>query len=130
MGTFSREKGSGTVSAAAAIYLAARYAAQPVQGVLRAAFALGSDTDTIAAMTGGLVGALGGADLLPPEWAGVQDSEYLRQIANQVAARQPEEAATPEHPAVTPKALDPSLRALSADTKANSSSEGRAAPVS
>ncbi len=106
MGTFSRDKGSGTISAAAAIYLAARYATQPTQGVLRAAFALGSDTDTIAAMTGGLVGALGGADLLAPEWAGVQDSEYLRKMANQLAARQPAEAATPEHPAVTPKALE------------------------
>lgn len=112
MGTFSRDKGSGTTSAAAAIYLAARYATQPTQGVLRAAFALGSDTDTIAAMTGGLVGALGGADLLAPEWAGVQDSEYLRKIANQLAARQPAEAATPEHPAVTPKALESIMERL------------------
>lgn len=112
MGTFSRDKGSGTISAAAALYLAARYATQPTQGVLRAAFALGSDTDTIAAMTGGLVGALGGTDLLAPEWTGVQDSEYLRKMANQLAARQPAEAATPEHPAVTPKALESIMERL------------------
>ncbi len=112
MGAFSREKGSGTVSTAAAFYLAARYATQPAQGVLRAAFALGSDTDTIAAMTGGLVGALGGADLLAPEWTGVQDSEYLRRLANQLAARPPAEAPTPEHPAVTPKSLESIMERL------------------
>ena len=112
MGAFSREKGSGTVSAAAAIYLAARYATQPAQGVLRAAFALGSDTDTVAAMTGGLVGALGGADLLPPEWSGVQDSEYLQKLANQIAARRPAESTNSEHPAVTPKALDSIMESL------------------
>lgn len=112
MGAFSREKGSGTVSAAAAIYLAARYATQPSQGVLRAAFALGSDTDTIAAMTGGLVGALGGADLLPPEWTAVQDSVYLRQVANKVAARTTPEVSTSEHPAVTPKVLETIMESL------------------
>lgn len=112
MGAFSKEKGSGTVSAAAAIYLAARHAAQPVQGVLRAAFALGSDTDTIAAMTGGLVGALGGSDWLPPEWSAVQDLQYLRQIANKVAARATPEGAPPEHPPVTTKALDHILDSL------------------
>lgn len=106
MGAFSRERGSGTVSTAAAIYLAARYAAQPVQGVLCAAFALGSDTDTVAAMTGGLLGALGGADLLAPEWASVQDGEYLRKLANQLAARPSAHASLPEHPTVTPKALE------------------------
>ena len=112
MGAFSREKGSGTISAAAAIYLAARHAAQPVQGVLRAAFALGSDTDTVAAMTGGLVGALGGSDWLPPEWDAVQDSQYLRQIANKVAARATPERATSEHTPVTPKVLDTIMEGL------------------
>ncbi len=87
LGAFGSAKGAGTVSAAAAIYLAARYAAQPAQGVLRAAFAVGSDTDTIAAMTGGLLGALAGPDWLPREWLSVQDSEYLRQTANKLAAR-------------------------------------------
>lgn len=112
MGAFSHEKGSGTVSAAAAIYLAARYAAQPVQGVLRAAFALGSDTDTMAAMTGGLVGALGGSDWLPPEWGAVQDGQYLRQIANKVAARATPEVAMPEPPVVTAKALETIMQSL------------------
>lgn len=112
MGVFGREKGAGTISAAAAIYLAARHAAQPVQGVLRAAFALGADTDTIAAMTGGLVGALAGSDWLPAEWGAVQDCPYLRQIANKVAARATPADATPEHPAVTSKAIETILDSL------------------
>ena len=106
MGAFSKEKSSGTISAAAAIYLVARHAAQPLQGVLRAAFALGSDTDTIAAMTGGLVGALGGSDWQPPEWSAVQDLQYLRQIANKLAARATPEGTASEHPHVTQRALD------------------------
>jgi ADP-ribosylglycohydrolase len=112
MGAFSKEKGSGTVSAAAAMYLAARHAAQPVQGVLRAAFAHGSDTDTIAAMTGGLLGSLGGSDWLPPEWGAVQDLQYVRQMANRVAARETPEGAPAEHPPVTAKTLDSILHNL------------------
>lgn len=112
LGAFSREKGSGTVSAAAASYLAARHAAQPVHGVLRAAFALGSDTDTVAAMTGGLLGALAGSDWLPPEWFSVQDSQYLRQLANKVAARDTPQETTPDHPAVTSKTLETIIESL------------------
>lgn len=112
MGAFSREKGSGTVSAASAIYLAARHAAQPAQGVLRAAFAFGSDTDTIAAMTGGLLGALAGSDWLPSEWSLVQDNQYLRQIANKVAARATPQGATPEHLVVSAEAVESFVESL------------------
>lgn len=115
MGAFSREKGAGTISAAAAIYLAARHATQPVQGVLRAAFALGSDTDTIAAMTGGLVGALGGSDWLPPEWGSVQDSRYLRQIANNVAAHATPTGTASDQLVVTSKMLEKILEGLVGD---------------
>jgi len=87
LGAFGGAKGAGTVGAAAAIYLTARYAAQPLQGVLRAAFSVGADTDTIAAMAGGLLGSLAGADWLPREWLSVQDGDYLRQVANKLAAR-------------------------------------------
>ena len=41
LGCFGRAKGAGTSSAAGAAYLAARHAAQPVQGILRAAFEKG-----------------------------------------------------------------------------------------
>ena len=84
LGCFGRFKGAGTVTAAAAAYLAARHAAQPAQGVLRAAFERGADTDTLAAMTGGLLGCLAGDEWLPAPWRDVQDAAYLRYIAGRV----------------------------------------------
>ncbi len=84
LGCFGRSKGAGTSSAAAAAYLVTRHAAQPVQAVLRAAFEQGTDTDTLAAMTGGLMGCLAGVEWLPPPWLEIQDSEYLRNIARQI----------------------------------------------
>ena len=85
LGCFGRTKGAGTSSAAAAAYLVARHAAQPVQGVLRAAFEKGTDTDTLAAMAGGLMGCLCGVEWLPTAWFQVQDAEYLRNIASRIA---------------------------------------------
>jgi len=85
IGCFGETKGAGTVSTAATLYLCARYAAQPVHGVLRAAFATGSDTDTLAAMTGGLMGCLAGIDWIPREWFKVQDCTYLRNLATKLA---------------------------------------------
>ena len=85
LGCFGRAKGAGTSSVAGAAYLAARHAAQPVQGILRPAFEKGADTDTLAAMAGGLLGCLAGVDWLPQPWLQVQDSEYLRNIASRVA---------------------------------------------
>lgn len=86
LGCFGREKGAGTVSAAAAVYLASRHAANPVQAVVRAAFERPGDTDTLAAMTGGLLGCLREADWLPAGWRAVQDAAYLRALASRVAA--------------------------------------------
>lgn len=85
LGCFGRAKGAGTSSAVAAMYLAARHAAQPVQGVLRAAFEKGADTDTLAAMVGGLAGCLAGIEWLPSPWLKVQDAEYLRSMAAKMA---------------------------------------------
>ena len=85
LGCFGRAKGAGTNSAAGAAYIAARHAAQPVQGILRAAFEKGVDTDTLAAMAGGLMGCLAGVEWLPQPWLRVQDAEYLRNMAAKVA---------------------------------------------
>ena len=85
LGCFGRAKGAGTSSAVAAAYLAARHAAQPVQGILRAAFEKGADTDTLAAMVGGLAGCLAGIEWLPSPWLQVQDAEYLRSMAAKMA---------------------------------------------
>ena len=82
LGAFERkERGSGTISAAAAIFLASRYAVSPMTGLLEAAFADGTDTDTIAAMTGGLLGVLRGTEPFEPLCEGVQDSRYIRHLA-------------------------------------------------
>ena len=85
IGCFGKAKGAGTISTAASVYLCARHAAQPTQAVLKAAFAHGADTDTVAAMTGGLSGALAGSDWMPTDWFSVQDCEYIRTMANAIA---------------------------------------------
>ena len=111
LGCFGKEKGSGTISAAAAAYLASQYAANPVPGVLRAAFEPHADTDTLAAMVGGLLGCLAGSDWLPGEWLGVQDAKYIRDLAVRVASGPGQAAHAPVVPAPRPEAvLDALLR--------------------
>lgn len=73
--------GAGTVSALVAIYLASRYAADPVTGLLEAAFAEGTDTDTNCSMVGGLIGAILGSEWILPEWKQVQDASYIATLA-------------------------------------------------
>lgn len=105
LGCFGKSKGAGTVTAAGAAYLAARHAAQPTQGVLRAAFEQGADTDTLAAMTGGLLGCLAGDEWLPAPWRNVQDADYLRQIADRVARGPVETEPRPVEQPVAPQSI-------------------------
>lgn len=125
LGCFGQSKGAGTVTTAAALYLCARYAPQPVQAVIKAAFAHGSDTDTVAAMAGGLVGCLAGSDWLPPEWFSVQDCDYLRRLANSVAQGPP---ATRERPKdlrfIGKKELEDLIAALVQGHKGNLNLDG------
>jgi ADP-ribosylglycohydrolase/catechol 2,3-dioxygenase-like lactoylglutathione lyase family enzyme len=88
IGAFGESSGAGTVSATAAIFLATRYLSQPQQGLMSAAFARGADTDTIAAMTGGLLGLLSGTGWLGSLAARVQDHDYTRELAGQLDIRQ------------------------------------------
>ena len=105
LGCLGHSKGAGTVSAAAATYLVARHAAQPVQAILRAAFEQGADTDTLAAMTGGLMGCLAGVEWLPSPWLEVQDSEYLRNIAGQISLGPDGASQHPVEPLGNPQAI-------------------------
>jgi catechol 2,3-dioxygenase-like lactoylglutathione lyase family enzyme len=73
--------GAGTVSAVGALYLASRYAARPMDGLLAAAFLRKGDTDTLASMTGALLGAVHGKDWLEGLAHTVQDSDYITAIA-------------------------------------------------
>jgi ADP-ribosylglycohydrolase len=77
----SKTNGSGTITAAAALFLASRYAASPLQGLIVAATTIGADTDTLASMTGAILGAIQGEEWLGRLGENVQDAKYIRNIA-------------------------------------------------
>lgn len=81
----SKISGAGTVAAIASVYLASRHAADPINGVVEAAFAIGLDTDTIASMTGGLLGCINGSDWLSPVKQDIQDAAYIEKNAFRLA---------------------------------------------
>jgi len=98
----SKISGAGTVAAIAAVYLASRHAADPINGVVKAAFAIGSDTDTIASMTGGLLGCINGANWLSPVRQRIQDTTYIEKCASRLAAGQVDDKANVEPVRRTP----------------------------
>jgi len=75
-------RGSGTSTVVAAMTLAAGLSHEPATAALIAAHAIGSDTDTIATMAAGIVGACGGAE----DPVLVLDSSYLSAEARRLAA--------------------------------------------
>ncbi|MCM1145311.1 MAG: ADP-ribosylglycohydrolase family protein [Blautia sp.] len=77
---FGKVGGAGDVTVLAAIYLASKYANNPVLGIKTPAFLTGIDTDTIASVTGGLLGMLCGVNWIPLEWKGVQDYDCILKI--------------------------------------------------
>jgi len=79
--------GAGTVCAAAAIYLASRFAARPQDGLLSAAFLRKADTDTLASLTAAILGALHDTHWLGSLAVGVQDAGYIAGLAERTAAR-------------------------------------------
>jgi ADP-ribosylglycohydrolase len=81
IGCFDKEGGSGTVSAVAALYVSARAATRPISGLLRTAFLRNADTDTIASMTGSILGAIHGPQWLNGLGAAVQDGSYIVELA-------------------------------------------------
>lgn len=93
---FSNVNGAGDVATLAAIYLASRYANNPVLGIKVAAFSFGADTDTIASITGGLVGMLCGINWIPTEWKRVQDYHCLIQMTELLLADDRKEATKAE----------------------------------
>ena len=74
--------GAGTVAAAVAIYQASAYLHDPVRGIVRLAFAKGSDTDTNASMAAALLGSVYGEGFIDGEiLAEVQDKDCIREYA-------------------------------------------------
>ena len=78
--------GAGTVAAAVAIYQASAYLHDPVRGIVRLAFAKGSDTDTNASMDAALLGSVYGEGFIDGEaLAEVQDKDCIREYAQALA---------------------------------------------
>lgn len=74
--------GAGTVAAAVAIYQASAYLHDPVRGIVRLAFAKGSDTDTNASMAAALLGSVYGEGFIDGETLSeVQDKDCIREYA-------------------------------------------------
>ena len=92
LGCFDKAKGAGDVAILAAIYITSKYANNPSLGIKIPAFSLGADTDTIASITGGLLGMLSGMDWIPTKWKEVQDYGCLVQIAELLMADDKKEA--------------------------------------
>ncbi|MBL7471381.1 ADP-ribosylglycohydrolase family protein [Robertkochia sediminum] len=85
LGCFAPEtKGSGIATVVGGLFLALKYPKEPKQGILVAVNAIGTDTDSVAAFTGGLLGALHDDEVIPEQWCGVQDADYLRNMADKI----------------------------------------------
>jgi ADP-ribosylglycohydrolase/catechol 2,3-dioxygenase-like lactoylglutathione lyase family enzyme len=76
--------GAGTISSAGAIYLASKYAPDPANGLIEAAFARGADTDTLASMTGAILGLISGMEWLSSTAGILEDSEYLQRLSSEL----------------------------------------------
>lgn len=73
-------RGSGTLTSAAALLLAAAFPDHPAQSAQIAASRLHTDTDTIGTMAAAIVGAVSPRELLSP----VLDEDYLREEAERL----------------------------------------------
>lgn len=80
-GLTGKSRGSGTLCAVAAAYLAARSAASPEHALTSAARLEGADTDTLASMTGSLLGAALGQEWLGSNGRNIQDRSLLVALA-------------------------------------------------
>lgn len=82
IGCYQNEtKGSGTSTVLAGIYFVCRYANNPIKSIEKAVNSIGTDTDSIAAFAGGLMGALHGESVIPSKWKSVQDTDYINHVA-------------------------------------------------
>jgi ADP-ribosylglycohydrolase len=82
--------GSGLVAATASLYLASRYASNPISGLRFAVQAVGSDTDTIASMTSAFLGSICGKAWLSDFEGKVQDLECLKNFTRELLVAPPE----------------------------------------
>ncbi|MEW2352998.1 ADP-ribosylglycohydrolase family protein [Spirillospora sp. NPDC029432] len=83
-GTATKTNGSGTITAVLAAFLAAWGSADPLRALQTAATLKGADTDTLASMTGGLLGAALGGDWINSAAREVQDAILLQRLATEL----------------------------------------------
>ncbi|MGD3109743.1 ADP-ribosylglycohydrolase family protein [Streptomyces sp. YGL11-2] len=93
--TRTKTRGSGTLCAVAAMYLAARSASSPERGVGVPARQEGADTDTLASMTAALLGAGLGQEWLGSYGRSVQDAPLLNALAENLLRPVPEPLTPP-----------------------------------
>ena len=77
IGAYSKANGAGDIAVLTAVYFFSKYVNTPELAIGVPAFSVGIDTDTIASMTGGLIGAFCGSEWIPAEWRSVQDYSYI-----------------------------------------------------
>ncbi len=83
----SKIRGAGTVACLVAIYMASKYASDPVKGLLEISFLENTDSDTNASMIGGLLGSIHGTEWIIPEWYEIEDYEYLCKLVQNLKKR-------------------------------------------
>lgn len=85
LGCYAPEtSGSGIGTVIAGIYLALKNDKKPKKAILEAVNSFKADTDSIAAFSGGLIGALHGQNIIPDNWKEVQDYDYLDKISESI----------------------------------------------
>lgn len=86
LGCLGKTNGAGDVTILGAVYLASKYANNPMLGIKIPASLIGADTDTLASITGGLLGMLCGTAWIPSDWRAVQDYDGILQITELLLA--------------------------------------------
>ncbi|ASU81599.1 hypothetical protein CDO52_01235 [Nocardiopsis gilva YIM 90087] len=86
----AKVNGAGTISAAAACYIAERFAVKPQAGLRKSAFLADADTDTLASMSGGLLGAVHGTKWLDGLTPTLQDHGYIGRLAERLSPPRPD----------------------------------------
>ncbi len=88
-----RIRSAGTVATLISLYMASKYATNPMTGLVETAFMKNADTDTNSSMVGGLLGSIYGSEWIRNEWKYLQDFGYLRKLINELGTVTNEEAA-------------------------------------
>lgn len=85
LGCFDKKiNGAGNITSVISIYLFSKYASDPQKGILEAVNLKNSDTDTIASMMGGLIGAIYGENWIPLEYRVIQDYDIYEVLVDKL----------------------------------------------